>query len=72
MGLDKRLFLCTTSATISADFSPLIDKPDINYDLPILKVNNINPDKVDYLLNIIGVNKTISSFDTNTLYFNFE
>ncbi len=60
--------ICTTSATITAEFSPLIEKPNINYDAAILKNNKINPDKVDYLLNIVGVNKTISSFETKTLY----
>jgi hypothetical protein len=60
--------LCTTSATITAEFSPLIEKPKIDYDAAILKNNKINPDKVDYLLNIVGVNKTISSFETKTLY----
>jgi hypothetical protein len=46
----------------------LIEKPNINYDAPILKTNKIKPDKVEYLLNIVGVNKNISSFETNTLY----
>gem|GEM_PF-3642139 len=60
--------LCTISATITVDFSPLIEKPNINYDASVLKANKINPDKVDYLLNLVGVNKTISSFETKTLY----
>lgn len=60
--------LCTTSATITAEFSPLIEKPKIDYDAAVLRNNKINPDKVDYLLNIVGVNKTISSFETKTLY----
>ncbi|MEI6766895.1 MAG: DUF3883 domain-containing protein [Bacteroidota bacterium] len=60
--------ICTTSATITEEFSPLIEKPEIDYDASIFKNYNINSDKVDYLLNIIGVNKTISTFETKTLY----
>lgn len=60
--------LCTTSATITDEFSPMIEKPNINLDAPIIRSNNIRPEKVDYLLNVVGVNKTISSFATNTLY----
>lgn len=67
-GIRQSPILCTTSATISGEFSPLIEKPNIDYDAPILKARLINPDKVDYLLNIIGVNKTISSFETKTIY----
>lgn len=67
-GIKQAPILCTTSATISAEFSPLIEKPNIDYDAHILKDNNINPDKVDYLLHLVGVNKTISSFETKTLY----
>ncbi|MGE8340947.1 MAG: DUF3883 domain-containing protein [Flavobacterium sp.] len=67
-GTLKEPNLCTTSATITEDFSPLIEKPNVNYDAFILKPNKINPDKVDYLLHLVGVNKTISSFETKTLY----
>jgi hypothetical protein len=67
-GIIKEPNLCTTSATITGDFSPLIEKPNVNYDAFVLKSNKINTDKVDYLLNLVGVNKTISSFETKTLY----
>lgn len=67
-GINQAPNLCTTSSTISTDFSPLIEKPNIDYDAPLLRANNINPDKLDYLLNIVGVNKTISSFETRTLF----
>ncbi len=67
-GIKQAPILCTTSATMSAEFSPLIEKPNINYDAPILKNNAIKHDKIDYVLNIVGVNKTISSFETQTLY----
>lgn len=60
--------LCTTSATITDEFSQLIEKPNIDFDATIFRSNNIKPDKVNYLLNMVGVNKTISSFATNTLY----
>ncbi|MCE4564258.1 DUF3883 domain-containing protein [Maribellus sp. CM-23] len=67
-GVKQSPSLCTTSATITGEFSPLIEKPNIDYYAAILKSNKINPDKIDYLLSIVGVNKTISSFETKTLY----
>jgi hypothetical protein len=60
--------LCTTSATITDELSQLIEKPNIDFDAPIFRSNNLRRDKIDYLLNLVGVNKTISSFTTNTLY----
>lgn len=60
--------ICTTSETISADFSPLIEKVNVDYSALVFRKNNITRDKVDYLLLLVGVNKTISSFPTNTLY----
>lgn len=69
-GSDKKRppAICTTSETISTDFSPLIEKVKINYDTTIFRRNNIQSDKVDYLLLLVGVNKTISSFPVGTLY----
>ena len=67
-GIKQSPRLCTSSATITDEFSPLIEKPNIDIDAPIFRSNNIRRDKVDYLLNLVGVNKTISSFTTNTLY----
>jgi hypothetical protein len=57
---------CTTAATITSDFSPLIEKPLVNYDL--LKKKGINKDKADYLITLVGVHKSINSFSTATLY----
>lgn len=57
---------CTTAATITSDFSPLIEKPLINYDL--LKKRGISKDKIDYLIALVGVHKSINSFSTATLY----
>lgn len=67
-GIKQCPSLCTMSATITDEFSPLIEKPDIDFNATIFESNNIRQDKVDYLLNVVGVNKTISSFTTNTLY----
>lgn len=60
--------LCTSSVTITDEFSPIIDKPYIDYHSDIFQKNGIKSDKIDYLLNLIGVHKTISDFSTNTLY----
>ncbi|MEO9256852.1 MAG: hypothetical protein ABI207_00645, partial [Crocinitomicaceae bacterium] len=60
--------LCTTSVTITDDFSPIMEKPNVDFDAQIFRNNGIHPDKIEYLINLIGVNKTISSFSTNTLY----
>ena len=57
---------CTTAATITSDFSPLIEKPLVNYDM--LKKKGISRDKADYLISLVGVHKSINSFSTATLY----
>lgn len=57
---------CCTAAYINKDFSGLIEKPLL--DNEVLKKNNINKDKLDYLLSIIGVHKTVNTFSTNMLY----
>ncbi len=67
-GIKQAPIFCTTSATISEEFSPLIEKPNIDYGAPVFRRNNISVSKVEYLLSIVGVNKTISSFETNILY----
>ncbi len=60
--------LCTTSVTITEDFSPIMEKPNVDFDAQIFRNNGIRSDKIEYLMNLVGVNKTISSFSTNTLY----
>ena len=67
-GIKQSPRLCTTSATITDEFSPLIEKPNIDIGATIFRSNSIKRDKVDYLLNLVGVNETISSFTTKTLY----
>lgn len=67
-GIKQSPRLCTTSTTITDEFSPLIEKPNIDIGATIFRSNSIKRDKVDYLLNLVGVNETISSFTTNTLY----
>jgi Domain of unknown function (DUF3883) len=57
---------CTTAITITSDFSPLIEKPLVNYDA--LKKRGINRDKIDYLMGLVGVHKSVNSFSTATLY----
>ncbi|WP_269851487.1 hypothetical protein [Methanosarcina horonobensis] len=67
-GVKQSPRLCTTSATIADELSPFIEKPNVDFDATIFRGNKIRRDKIDYLLNLVGVNKTISSFSTNTLY----
>lgn len=67
-GIKKSPCLCTTSSTITDEFSPFIEKPNIDYTAKIFIEHNVKPDKIDYLLNVVGVNKTISSFKTEILY----
>jgi Protein NO VEIN, C-terminal len=57
---------CCTATYINEEFQGLIDRPKIDYD--ILKEANINRDKADYLLTIVGVHKSVNTFSTNTLY----
>lgn len=57
---------CCTAAYINEDFKELVDKPLLDYDE--LKRYNINRDKADYLLNVVGVHKTLNSFPVNMLY----
>ena len=57
---------CSTAAYINEDFKGLVDKPKLDYDE--LKRYNINRDKADYFLNVIGVHKSINTFQTSMLY----
>lgn len=61
-------YLCTTSNTINEDFSPLIEKPLINKNANIFKHYPIKPDKFEYLFSSVGINKSISTFTTYTIY----
>jgi len=58
--------MCCTAAYVTDDFRGLVEKPAIDYD--VLRVNNINRDKVDFLLAVVGVHKGISTFSTAMLY----
>ncbi len=59
---------CCTSKTITADFSPFIEIPNINYDHKLFKEEKISKDDIDFYLTKFGVNRDISSFPTNTIY----
>jgi hypothetical protein len=67
-GIKQAPSLCTTSNTINADFSPLIEKPKIDMNSILFERNRIRKDTIDYLLGLIGVHKTISSISTSTLF----
>ena len=58
--------LCTTATNVDSDFSPLIEKPKIDYEN--FKEIGINKNKIDILLDGVGVHKSINTFSTNTLY----
>lgn len=57
---------CTVAAYVNEDFHGLVEKPSLDYDL--LKGYGISRDKADYLLTIIGVHKTVTSFSTEMLF----
>lgn len=59
---------CCISKTITTDFSPLIEIPKINYEHKLFKEEKISKDAIDFYLTKIGVNKDISSFQTDTIY----
>lgn len=59
---------CCISKTISKDFSPFIEIPQINYDNQLFKEQKISKDTIDYFLLKVGVNKEISDFRTDTIY----
>lgn len=65
-GVKQSPNLCTTSSTVTSEFSPLIEKPKIDFDY--FKRNGIDRDRLEYFLSIVGVHKSINTFSTNVLY----
>lgn len=59
---------CTLSRTITDDFSPLIEKPFINENAPILRKYNIKQREIESILRLVGVADSISDFSTNVVY----
>tara|TARA_R110000868_G_scaffold113520_2_gene304580 strand:- start:4893 stop:9707 length:4815 start_codon:yes stop_codon:yes gene_type:complete len=57
---------CSSAAYINEDFSGLIEKPKIDYD--VLKSTQIQREKVDYILTLVGVHKTISTLSPEMIY----
>ncbi|WP_116787817.1 DUF3883 domain-containing protein [Flavobacterium psychrotrophum] len=57
---------CTTAAYVNEDFQGLVEKPSLDYE--ILRNYGISREKADYLLSIIGVHKSVSSFSTEMLF----
>ena len=57
---------CSTAAYINEDFQELVEKPKLDFE--ILRRININREKAEYLLSIIGVHKSINTFSTEMLY----
>lgn len=59
---------CCISKTISKEFSPFIEIPNIKYDCQLFKDSKITKDEINYFLSKVGVNKEISDFSTETIY----
>lgn len=57
---------CSSAAYINEDFSGLIEKPKVDYDT--LNSKQIQRDKVDYILSLVGVHKTINTFSPEMIY----
>jgi hypothetical protein len=57
---------CSSAAYINEDFSGLIEKPKVDYD--VLNSKQIHRDKVDYILSLVGVHKTISTLSPEMIY----
>jgi hypothetical protein len=58
--------ICSSAAYINEDFSGLIEKPKVDYDF--LKLKQVQRAKVDYILDIVGVHKTISTLSPEMIY----
>lgn len=59
---------CSVSNTITDDFSPLIEKPEVNDNAQILKKYKINRKDVMDILHHVGVANSISDFSTDVVY----
>ena len=59
---------CSVSNTITDDFSPLIEKPDVNENAQILKKYKISRKDVVDVLHRVGVANSISDFSTDIVY----
>jgi hypothetical protein len=57
---------CSSAAYINEDFRGLIEKPKIDYD--VLKSKQVQREKVDYILSVVGVHKTISTLSPEMIY----
>lgn len=57
---------CSSAAYINEDFSGLIEKPKVDYE--VLKSKQVQREKADYILNLVGVHKTISTLSPEMIY----
>ncbi|MGN7811612.1 DUF3883 domain-containing protein [Flavobacterium sp. 22076] len=57
---------CSSAAYINEDFSGLIERPKVDYD--VLKSKQVQREKVDYILSLAGVHKVISSLSAEMIY----
>lgn len=57
---------CSSAAYINEDFTGLIEKPQIDYDR--LKLKQIQREKADYILSLVGVHKVISTLTAEMVY----
>ncbi|KQX00765.1 sacsin N-terminal ATP-binding-like domain-containing protein [Flavobacterium sp. Root420] len=57
---------CSSAAYINEEFSGLIEKPKVDYD--VLKSKQVQREKVDYILSLVGVHKTINTLSPEMIY----
>jgi hypothetical protein len=57
---------CTTAASITGEFSPLIEKPKL--DIEILRKRGIDRSRADDLLYACGVHRSVNTFSTGMIY----
>jgi hypothetical protein len=55
-----------TAAYVTAEFRGLIEKPLLNYEE--LRKDGLNRDKIDFLLTVVGVHRTVNTFPAELLY----
>ena len=60
--------ICSLSKTITKEFSPFIEIPEIYYNHPLFIDAKISNQDVNYYLSKLGINKDISNFSTDTIY----
>jgi hypothetical protein len=57
---------CSSAAYINEDFSGLIERPKVDYE--VLRSKQVQREKVDYILSLVGVHKLISTLSAEMIY----